>query len=321
MPAKYAPLTEYLRGIQEQHVAVDFAMLGGMVGGLPPSSAYPAWWANTRGNTQAQAWLAVGRIARVDVAAGRVVFSIATLDANVVARLRSLPRTPPVLNGINALDAVLRRAGYPSTVAAVAEHTIFLDPRTVAQTGGRPVFPVVRDMVRRGTFDTLAGGQKVLLDDNTTPMLTFLWAANRGRGPDVQYNHVWGDAKNPDLYTALGNLCSTPAFLAKTTDGQNHPEVRAALQFRAFELYGAHPPEQNPPARPEGFDDLRWAPMPETVPDLEAAFHIRLVTAPKSRPALAARTIGWLFSGWQPDESLSIDGQDGPRQQSEETSL
>ena len=319
MPAKYAPLTEYLRGIQEQEVVVDFATLGGMVGGLPPSSAYQAWWANTRGNTQAQAWLAVGRRARVDLASGTVVFSISGLDTNLDPRPRTMARSPIVLDGISALDSVLRRAGYASTAAAVAEHTVFIDPRSVAQTGGRPVFPVIRDMVRRGTFETLATGRKVLLDDNTTPMLTFLWAANRNRGPDVQYNHVWSEAKNPDLYTALWNLCATPAFLAKTTDGLNHPEVRAALQFHAYELYQAHPPGQKPPQRPEGYDDLRWAPMPEAVPDVEAAFHLRLAAAPKSRPAIAARTIGWLFSGWQPDQSLSIGGQDHPRQQSEET--
>jgi hypothetical protein len=319
MPAKYAPLTEYLRGTVGQDVAFDFATLAQLVGGLPPSAAYPAWWANTPGNTQAQAWLTVGRRARVDLAARTVVFSILTSGGNAIPRLRVTPRTPSVLNGISALDAVLRRAGYPSTVAAMAEHTIFLDPLTVAQTHGHPVFPVIRDMVRRGTFDTTAAGRHVLLDDNTTPMLTFLWAANRNRGPDVQYNHVWSESKNPDLYTALWNLCATPAFLAKTTDGLNHPEVREALRFRAYELYGAHPPGQAPPTRPEGYEDLQWAPMPKTVPDLAAAFRVRLLAAPKSRPSLAAGTIGWLFSDWKPDTSLLISAQDTPLQQPEET--
>jgi hypothetical protein len=174
-------------------------------------------------------------------------------------------------------------------------------------------------MVRRGTFDTTAAGRHVLLDDNTTPMLTFLWAANRNRGPDVQYNHVWSESKNPDLYTALWNLCATPAFLAKTTDGLNHPEVREALRFRAYELYGAHPAGQGPPTRPEGYEDLQWAPMPETVPDLAAAFRVRLLAAPKSRPSLAAGTIGWLFSDWKPDTSLLTSAQDTPLQQREET--
>src|SRR5262245_27146245 len=58
----------------------------------------------------------------------------------------------------------------------------------------------------------------------------------RGPGPDVQYNHVWNDSANPDAYTALWNVCATPAFLAKTTDGSNHPDVVAALRYRAWEL-------------------------------------------------------------------------------------
>jgi hypothetical protein len=45
----------------------------------------------------------------------------------------------------------------------------------------------------------------------------------------VQTNHVWGDPKNPETYAALWNLCITPAFLAKCTDGRHHPEVHAAL--------------------------------------------------------------------------------------------
>jgi hypothetical protein len=57
-------------------------------------------------------------------------------------------------------------------------------------------------------------------------------------GPDVQYNHVFRDPRNPATYSALWNICVTPAFLAKTTDGSNHPEGLAALRFRVLELYG-----------------------------------------------------------------------------------
>ncbi len=102
-------------------------------------------------------------------------------------------------------------------------------------------------MVRRGQLGNLPDGRPVLFDDNTTPTWTFLWAAGRNKGPDVQYNHVWTDSQNPTLYTALWNLCATPAVLAKTTDGQNHPEVRRALQYRAYHLYGAHPAGGQPP--------------------------------------------------------------------------
>jgi hypothetical protein len=46
--------------------------------------------------------------------------------------------------------------------------------------------------------------------------------------------------RTPEIYTALWNLCATPAFLAKTADGQNHPKVRVALKYRAFDLEDAY---------------------------------------------------------------------------------
>lgn len=108
-----------------------------------------------------------------------------------------------------------------------------------------------------------------MYDDNTTPTLALLWAARRKKGPDIQYNHVYGDPRNPATYTALWNLCVTPAFLAKTTDGPNHPEVLAAVRYRAVDLYGCWPAGEERPAEPSGYRDLAWAPSPEPVPDLE----------------------------------------------------
>ena len=56
------------------------------------------------------------------------------------------------------------------------------------------------------------------MDDNTSPTLAFKWAAQQGRGPDIQFNHIYTGTNDPDLYTALWNICVTPAFLAKLTD-------------------------------------------------------------------------------------------------------
>lgn len=55
-----------------------------------------------------------------------------------------------ILDGVDNLHSVLVRAGYSSVVAAVAEHTVFLHPATVAQTNGMALFPTIRDFVRRG---------------------------------------------------------------------------------------------------------------------------------------------------------------------------
>jgi hypothetical protein len=158
---------------------------------------------------------------------------------------------------------VIVQAGYPSVAAAVAEHTVFLHPETVMQTRGSALFPVVRSMARRGQIDVHGDGRRVLFDDNLSPTNAFVWAGRISRGRDVQFNHIWTASDNRDAYTALWNLCATPAFLAKTTDGSNHPEVTAALRFRAYSLYGALPEGEPAPPEPESYDHPRWAPHPE----------------------------------------------------------
>lgn len=207
------------------------------------------------------------------------------------------------------LQRVLARAGYASVVSAVATHTLFLHPDTVAQAAGQAIFPVVRDPTRRGVFDESDGGRRIMYDDNITPTRCFLWAARRRRGPDVQYNHVWGDPKNPETYTALWNLCVTPAFLAKTTDGSNHPEVLDALRYRVVDLYGTWPAGEERPRKPAGYDKLVWPDAPDPVADLEAELRTRMLRAPASPPAKAARIVGWCFSDWSPDPSLGSDSR------------
>lgn len=212
------------------------------------------------------------------------------------------------LDGIEQLTTLLvEKAGYRSVVAAVAQHAVFLHPATVGQVQGAALFPTIRarDMSERGKIEEL-DSRRVLLDDNTSPTDAFLWAADipRGRYRDIQFNHVWNAERDRNAYTALWNLYATPAFLARTTDGSNHPEVIAALRCRAYELYGILPVGVSEPREPEEYASLSWAPHPEPVYDLEALIRARLRRAVKSRTAEACREIGWWFSGWQPDPAV-----------------
>jgi hypothetical protein len=221
-----------------------------------------------------------------------------------VVKQAAKPQGKVTLEGDVPLAAVLQRARYASVAAAVADYAVFLNPETVAQCQGKALFPAIRDMSRRGRIIELPGGLRLMCDDNVIPTDCFLWAAGCTRGHDVQFNHIWTDAKNPDLYTALWNLCVTPAFLAKTTDGSNHPEVREALKYRAFELYGKYPLGKAEPTRPAGYDQLVWGPLPDAIRDLEAVLRKRLEARSKHRGAVAARELGWHFSGGQPDKTL-----------------
>lgn len=308
MATKYDPIRRFLTSQPEDEpVSLTWVEIESLVGSLPPSASIRQWWANAAASHQAQNWLGLGRRV-VEVRLGHSVVFSPVGDAVVSSSDRSAGRAPqrgrrglePVMNGMAALSDVLLAADYESTLQAVAAHTLFLDPETVAQTRGEPVFPVIRNPNRRGEF-TEAEGRKVMYDDNTTPTLAILWASRRKKGPDVQYNHVFGDPRNPATYTALWNLCVTPAFLAKTTDGSNHPEVLAALRFRVVDLYGYWPTGEERPTEPEGYGELKWAEPPEPIPDLEAELRTRLAQSPGSPPARAARNIGWLFSDWKPD--------------------
>lgn len=210
-------------------------------------------------------------------------------------------------DGASQLASVLRSAGFPDTLHAVAAHTVMLDPSVVAQTRARGVFRTVRRDPRLneqvGSFGDL-DGLPVMFDDNLSPIAAFTWAAGHGRGVDMQFNHIWPSSRDPGSYTALWNLCATPAFLAKTTDGNNHPEVIAALRRRAFDLYRVFPPGRQEPEAPDGYDSLEWAPFPDPIDDLERAYRSAMATKPKDRVVLSVRRLGWVFSSYAPDATI-----------------
>ena len=319
MASKYAPLGQLLAAQpDDEPVSLTWAEIEGHVGPLPPSASVRQWWANTASSPQAQGWLGYGRRVTEVRMGSEVVFSPAGEPITYEPRQGNRPggarRRPggmePVMDGMAALSTTLKDAGFESTLQAVAAHTIFLDPMTVAQTRGEPLFPVIRNPNRRGEFVEV-DGRRLMFDDNTTPTLALLWAARRKKGPDVQYNHVFGDPRNESTYTALWNLCITPAFLAKTTDGSNHPEVLAALRYRVVDLYAQWPAGEECPVEPKSYRDLTWATSPPAVTDLEGELRVRLAQAPSSPPARAAREIGWLFSDWKPDGTMEAGTSPG----------
>src|SRR5689334_25076456 len=86
----------------------------------------------------------------------------------------------PILDGRACLLDVLNRAGFRSTVQAIAEYAVFQHPDTVAQTRGRNLFSIVRTSNKpdRGT-PSVRDGIPVILCDNTSPTDAFLWSAGQ----------------------------------------------------------------------------------------------------------------------------------------------
>jgi len=209
-----------------------------------------------------------------------------------------------LLDGYEELVDVLHRGGYPSILHALAAHTVFVHPETVRQTRGHPVFRVIRaaSAAERGRMVAAHDGGRAMLDDNTAPTDAFLWSVDRGKGRDVQFNHIWQLSKEVRYYTALWNLCATPAFLAKVTDSA--PAAVLALRRRAYDLYGHLPDGETVPNVPPGYVELVWRPSPPPIADLESVLRERLARRPKSRTAASVRECGWVFSDFQPDPSV-----------------
>lgn len=165
------------------------------------------------------------------------------------------PALPTLLDygfdGHASLDAIIGASAYRTLAQVVASLTLFSHPDTVRQTGCRPVIRVIRNAARRGDIIEL-DGRRVGLDDNKAPTDVFLWCNAMKRRPrDVQFNHVYLNSQDPEIYTSLANLCVTPSFLAKLTD--TNPEIRDLLRYRVWKLYGWRPAGLEAPAEPDGY--------------------------------------------------------------------
>lgn len=227
---------------------------------------------------------------------GPLPAGISSADARTLAEFS--------FDGQAALSALIAASKYETVAQAVASLTVFTHPDTVAQTGGKALFPTIRGVP--GTYVELEGSG-LMLDDNKSPTDAFLWSNRFGRrGRDTQFNHVYAASRDPTAYTALANICMTPAFLAKLTD--TSPEICALLAYRSFDLYGWTPDGALAPEKPANYDGLTWAnPLPK-VEDLRERLVHAMARRPKDRTVIAARRLGWLFGGPQP-EAISDNTQ------------
>jgi hypothetical protein len=207
------------------------------------------------------------------------------------------------LDGRAALEAIISSSQYRTIAQAVASLTLFSHPKTVRQTGGRALFPAIRNPRRVGQIDVHQGRQ-VLLDDNKSATDAFLWANGLSRrGRDTQFNHVYATSLDVEAYTALPNICMTPAFIAKLTDTSE--DVRSLLRYRSYQLYKWTPAGHPPPEPPDDYEALEWcAPLPP-VEDVRSTIIAAMATKPKDRTVVAVGTLGWLFANGAPTAGVA----------------
>lgn len=169
--------------------------------------------------------------------------------------------TVDTYNGEAALVAATRKHNIHLSLL-VAETGLWAHPavhqRLLAENGTGAVFSHCRRARREERRGTVVDG--VRLDDNTYANTAIKRALGLPRAKIVGYHacHIWPltcyDAR---YHTAVANLVLLPSPLAGLTDFD--PEVAAALQYRAFELYGWHPEGQEVPRRPDPYPD-NWQP-------------------------------------------------------------
>lgn len=204
-------------------------------------------------------------------------------------------------DGERALDYLVKTSEYGTLEQLVASLTLFSHPDTVKQTENRNLFPVVRRkaFAEIGKVFTLECGTVVMQDDNSAAIHAFCWSNAKPRFSNCQYNHVWSESQNPELYTSLANICVTPAFISKLTD--TNKTIIQLLRHRAFELYEFWPTDDTR-EKPEQYDNLLWAATLPPVMSVEAEIRKKLKTLRSNRTLNCIKQIGWYFSKFQPDQ-------------------
>lgn len=198
-------------------------------------------------------------------------------------------------NGESALSSLLLKSEYRSIEQAIASLTIFTDPETVEQTKNKGLFRIRRYKAgeRRGE---IIENERIVTCDNDSPTRTFLWANGLSRSTysEIQFNHIYQNSSDPDLYTSLANICVTPAFLSKLTD--KNEKVKNLLKYRIRELYNFRPEGHPEPSQPDNYSHLIWAPFPPAIGNLKDCVNEKLETNARSRIALSVHEFGWLYS-------------------------
>jgi len=197
-------------------------------------------------------------------------------------------------NGESALEEVILESKYGSIEQAIASLTLFTHPDTVMQTGGKGLFRIRRYRAREERGQ-IVESERVVLCDNDSPTRAFLWSngMTHQQYSHVQFNHIYQLSYDPEYYTSLANICVTPAFLSKLTDG-NH-RIQDLLKYRSYDLYGFVPMDEQCPLKPDCYGSLQWADTCNYNGDLKGTIEKKLIANALSRIAISVERFGWLI--------------------------
>lgn len=150
--------------------------------------------------------------------------------------------------------------------ALVAETGLWANPevhKTLVENSGHGAWcPGVRRKGKDEKRGDIVEGNK--LDDNTYANDAIKKALDiKDRESNFSVCHIWEKSCYDEFdHTTIANLVLLPKAISTLTD--HHPEVRAALKYRAYELYGWHPKRTAPPIKPDSYPSNWRAPLPFT---------------------------------------------------------
>jgi len=198
-------------------------------------------------------------------------------------------------DGEAAIETLLKNSHYGSIEQAVASLALFTHPSTIKQTANKALFRIRRYKAGEKRKEVVQV-ERVVLCDNFSPAVVFLWANNLRKKDlkEIQYNHIYQKAYDPEYYTSLANICVTPAFLGKLTDKSK--KVKQLLKYRTWVEYGFLPAGEPKPEKPFIYDSLKWAKYLPECSDLKKCILEKLNRMPKSRIALSIQHFGWIFA-------------------------
>jgi hypothetical protein len=188
------------------------------------------------------------------------------LNSNVRLQHQPPKETHQQYDGLTMLKEAAVHHGIHLSLL-VAETSLWANPEVhrwlLQENGVGAYFPNVRRFratagERRGE---IRGSER--LDDNSYANHAIKQATGIGRSAIRNFEtcHIWPQSCYDSLcHTVIANLVLLPRPLAGLSD--HDPDIRAALQFRAFELFEWHPPGESKPTRPHFYPSTWNEPMP-----------------------------------------------------------
>lgn len=133
----------------------------------------------------------------------------------------------------------------------IAETSIWAKPENVKL---EPVYPNVRRGAPRDKGSIIDG---IKIDDNTYANIALKNAISKTAGfKNYTVCHIWpGTTYDERYHTLVPNLVLIPRIIASLSDFC--PDVINCLKYRAMELYGWYPEEEDAPVRPNYYP-VKW---------------------------------------------------------------